>query len=213
MIIELVATTCGIVTVCRVIQIKHKLKNRVREETLESLSRAVRLRSRRIGLVTDRTVELCINVGSYLELSSSEVERMTRAATLRDIGLCSVPYRLLNTKRFVDWDQTDRDTYRCHLAITDDLLAHSSSFAPERELLRQSESIYWLRDGSIRPSLTALVLKAACEFALHEAIFGTESAEGRLIAQSGREFEPSVVRAFLEVLHSNRVRAIAQSVV
>lgn len=197
----------------RLADVARKRQRRFNDETLEALTRAVRLRSRRMGVVTDRAVELGRLVGLRCGLGHSQVELIARAASLRDLGLCSVPYQLLNEKSFYDWDQADRDTYRRHLAVTDDLLAGLTAFQPERELLRQSESIYWLHDGTDRPTLPALVLKAACEFALHEAMFGTESAEGRLIAQTGKEFEPGVVRAFVEVLHSDRVRANVPSVV
>ena len=199
-----IAAGCGF----NALQTKRRLNGRLSDEKIEALCRAVRLRSPRMAMITDRAIELSGLAAKRLNLEFGDIYIMNRAIALRDLGLCSVSYQLLNDKPFDQWEQSDRDALRVHLGTTDELLSNMPTYSLERDLLRQSESIFWLRDGSARPQISALILKTCCDYSFMERTVGVEAAEQHLISQSGREYEPGVVNAVLEVLHSHRVRAV-----
>lgn len=208
MIAEIGIAALVAVIAIRELQLKTAFKRRIDEETFASFARASMLRAPRIASLADRATEIAERASIHLGLTPAETNLLLRAIALRDLGLCAVSYRLLNERDPGTWSEAERDAYRSHLATTDELLGYVSAYQRERETLRQSEGIYWLRDGERTPSRVAMVLKAASDYGFFELAYGRETAEQRLIAQSGREYEPTVVDAVLEVLHSDRVRTV-----
>ncbi len=175
------------------------IRQRRRFGLIESVHRTARLRSPRFSAITDRACDL---VEATCHARGLDSNLATRAASLRDIGLASVPYRLLNSVPFAEWTDEDRARLREHLCVTDDLLAHVAAFEQERNVLRRSEAMFWLRDGEERPSADALILKACFDFAMNEAFFGTERAEALLIAGNGRDYDPKMAESLLQVLNA-----------
>lgn len=208
MIAEFATAILVIGVAVREFQLKAAYKRRIDDETFACFARASMLRAPRIASLADRATEIAERTSAHLGLNQAEVSLLMRAIALRDLGLCSVSYRILNERDPGTWSEAERDAFRAHLATTDELLGYLSAYQSERETLRQSEGIYWLRDGQQTPSRVARVLKAVCDYAFFELAYGCEAAGRRLIAQSGREYEPTVVDAVLEVLHSDRVRTV-----
>ena len=203
---------CGVLSagcVISAIQFGRLSRRRMGEDVFVGLHRVNCLRAPRMAVITDRACDLIRDAGA---LTGADIELATRAATLRDIGQSGVSYKLLNSLPFEAWDVADREAFRRHLAITDEILADFASFETERHLLQRSEAMFWLRDGNDKPSPEAMLVKACCDFALNEALMGTERAEALLIQGSGREYEVRTAESLIQVLHSRsdkRVEAIA----
>ena len=200
-----IAVSAAVPAIVGSVRVMRMVRSRHQTGIVESVHRATRLRSPRFSLITDRACDLIHDACAEARIDPTLA---VRAATLRDIGLSAVPYDLLNRKALCEWTVSDRDTYRRHLAIGDDILAALPSLAAERELLQRSEAMFWLRDGTVAPSREALILKTCLDFAFNEAFYGIERAESMLISNIGVEYESRTADLLLKVLHSRSVRPV-----
>jgi response regulator RpfG family c-di-GMP phosphodiesterase len=80
-------------------------------ESLEAFSTAIELRFPSHTGLSRRTVSLSLASADILGLSVSKRRNLEAASKLKDIGLCSVPYRLLNERREEDWTPDEWTTY------------------------------------------------------------------------------------------------------
>ncbi len=179
------------------------------ESTLKVFSTAVELRFPGHMGLTDRVVALSVAVGGEMGLDSRRLCKLRKAARLRDIGLCAIPWRLVNAKTPVEWTAAERATYDKHSEVSGAMLELVPSLRDLSPIARYHHAPF---DGSAGPSfplaeglpLEARIISVVDEYVGRERFQGAELARGYLVEEAGRRFDPRVVEVFLSVPPSAR---------
>jgi putative two-component system response regulator len=197
-------------------QLEERVRERTRQleaaygETLERLARAAEYRDDNTGQHTQRVGYLSARVAQALGLPAEEVDLIRRAALLHDVGKIGVPDRIL-----LKPDRLTPEEYqemKMHAVFGARLLEKSA--AP---LLQLAEEIalchherwdgdgYWGLKGEQIPLAARIVSVIDVFDALtHERPYKrawlVEEALAELKRQSGKQFDPDVLDAFLRVL-------------
>lgn len=119
-LVALAGVWAVVATTARVV-VPRQLNRRVRE-SLRAFSVASELRFPAQRGASDQVVFLVGEVGRRLRLSSREVSRLQMAARLRGIGLCAVPYRLLNSREPDSWSAAEQAVFRRHTEVSGAML-------------------------------------------------------------------------------------------
>jgi len=195
------------------------LEKRVRErtleleeayiETMERLALAAEYRDDDTGQHTIRVGLTASMVARELGLSTPDVELIERAAGLHDIGKIGVPDNILLAPRKLTAEEFE--VVKTHTSIGAKILSGSRS-----PLLRMAETIAWAHherwDGSGyagirgpdaplvgRITTVADVFDALTHDRPYKTAWPVEEAIAEISEQSGRQFDPQVVEAFLLV--------------
>jgi response regulator RpfG family c-di-GMP phosphodiesterase len=201
------AATLGLVYYVRQ-YLPHKLDERMRE-SMRAFSTAVELRFPSHEGVSTRVVRLAQIVGWHMRLSRPRLRNLEMASWLRDIGLCAIPYRLVNEKPMWRWTQADYATYERHPEVSGAMLELVPSLQHLAAVVRYHHVAYDGSSGSAYPSrdslpIEARILKVVTEFVWLEKRQGQLLAKEALREGAGKAFDPLVVACFLEVLTSGR---------
>lgn len=177
--------------------------------TLKVFSTAVELRfPGQMGL-TDRVVNLSIAVGQQLSLTAAELNRLEQAARLRDIGLCAIPWKLVNDRAPLEWSEAERATYEKHTEVSGAMLELVPTLREMAPIVRYHHAPYDGSDGPTLPQGSNLPI-ASRIIAVVDAYVARDRLQGDLMARSflhqqkGLKFDPDVVEAFFRVLPSAR---------
>lgn len=184
---------------CR--RLPRQLDDRTRE-SIRVFSRAIELRFPIHEGLTERVAILTWMIGARLGLNEARLQSLDMAAQLRDIGLCAVPYKLINGKSFMRWTEEEKAAYFRHAEIGASMLEQLPMLKQLAPIVRHHHSVYSdLRD---QLPLGARILKAAGDYVWAERWQGEMLARTCLEQGSGTEYDPRVVRAVLDVLTSTR---------
>ena len=184
--------------------------NAIKIELLERLAMAAEFRDDQTGQHTQRVGRTCALIASALSLPPNEIEFIRRAAPLHDVGKIGIPDAIL--LKAGPLSPAERDLMKRHTSIGARLLSDSNS-----ETLRLAEQIAathherW--DGTGYGSelagdaipLPGRILAVADVFdaLTHErpykAAWSVQDSVEEIREQRGRQFDPAVVDAFLDV--------------
>jgi response regulator RpfG family c-di-GMP phosphodiesterase len=188
--------------------------NRRTRESIGAFSRAVELRFPSHEGLTEAVVELSLRVGSRMDVSSTCMERLELAAMLRDVGLCAIPYKLVNEKPVLRWSDEDKVAYYRHQEISATMLELVPSLKHIAPIVRCHHTNYDGSDGPHFPSHENLPLESRI-LKVVSAYVWAERWQGRMLARTwieqgtGVEYDPVVVAAFWEVVSSSRAAGVA----
>lgn len=166
---------------------------------LKVFGSAVELRCPGREGLTDRVADLCIAVGKDMGLPKRDLRQMEHAARLRDIGLCAIPWKLINERDSQEWTPAERATYARHTEVSAAMLELVPTLRGLAPIVRHHHGSP-TKDMPIESRIIAVA----------EAYIERASQQGHLVARTsleeekGTTFDPSVVEACLRVLPSDR---------
>ncbi len=156
---------------------------------------------------------LAHDLAKTLGLSAGEVDTVTRAALLHDIGKIIIPAEILN--KGDPLTAAEYEAVQAHPAVGADILATLSIFREEAVIVRHHHERYdgrgypdGLQGGEI--PLGARIIAVADAF---DAMTSGRSLRGRrevgaalavLAAEKGGQFDPEVAAAFVELVNAGR---------
>lgn len=185
-----------------------QIQARIRQ-SIKAYGAAIELRFPKHKGITERTTALAQIVGRRMQLSARQLQRLETAALLRDIGLCAVPYALVNHKSNFEWTDADWATYHRHADVSGAMLELVPSLRDLAPIVRLHHSDY--RSDAI-PSrddipIEARILKVVCDFVWFSRTQGTLLARDAILRDRGTQYDERVVDALLQALSSNRVES------
>ncbi len=192
-------------------QSKQALRGRRPEELL---LRAMYEREPTFAERTTAVAELAVRIGERLGLSELELSELERAAELHDIGKLAIPDAIL-TKPGPLTDE-EREFVRRHSSIGERILSVSAGLAAVATIVRSTQERW---DGTGYPDglagdtipLAARIISVCAAFTAMTSprTYRAERTVDEALAEIGRnagtQFDPEIVRAFLEVAGSGPV--------
>lgn len=186
-----------------------QLEGRIRE-SMRAFSLAVELRFPSHRGITAVVVERSLQVGEALNLSRRRLLNLETAAELRDIGMCSMPYQLINRQPVREWTEADKAAYDRHPEVSAAMLELIPSLKHLSEIVRSHHVHFDGSSGGLFASgvnlpIESRILKVVTDYTWLEMTEGQATARDKMCALSGGSFDPAVVEAFLRVLTSESV--------
>lgn len=156
------------------------------QESLRAFATAIELRAPQTRGTTAEVIDLSIQVGKRAGLSRADRRRLEVAATLRDIGLCAVPYRVVNKVGLRTPDE--QAVFERHPEIGAAMLELVPSLRSIAEVVRNHHSA----DSFHREPLAA-ILNVSTEFVRIRKTEGDGAAFRCLGEMLGSRFDPMIV--------------------
>lgn len=163
-------------------------------DSFRAFSRAVELRFSRVSGQTDQVRRLSRMVGHKLGLGAKEVSRLEAAAMLRDLGLCAIPYRLLNRLPADRWTEVEAEQFAAHPEIGATMLEMIPSLKEIAPIVREQQIAEATR-------MEARILRVVSAYVRIRAEQGPDAALQRLRSPDGG-FDPQIVEALASMLVS-----------
>lgn len=192
-------------------------KDRRIRQAIQAFGTAVELRIPANKGLSERVVALSLAAGRRLQLSPRTLQRIELSARLRDIGLCSVPYDLVNRKRESDWNEADWATYFRHAEVGGAMLELVPSLRDLAPIVRWHHARYDTGPESGFPTrsdipIEARILKVVSDYVYLSRNKGMILARDEVIREAGKAYDPKIVDALLIVLTSARVESASELV-
>lgn len=173
-------------------------------DSMRAFSRAVELRFPGHRGMAEDVELLAVRLGREMGFPREQIRRLRTAARLHDIGLCALPYDLINRKPFTQWTEAERATYDRHPEVGGAMLDLVPSLRDLTEVVRYHHARFDQAEEGDRVPIEARVLKVAVEYGWTARMNGEPAAQEKIFAGRGSEFSPPVVDAFAAVLSSSR---------
>ena len=190
-----------------------KVSEKQYREAMQAFATAVELRFPSHRGLSVRVSRLSVAVGMEMGLTRRRLLDLEMAATLRDIGLCSVSYALMNGRNRDGWTPTEALTYDRHGEVSGamlELVPRLSHLAPivrnHHTKFASSEPVTGVPRSQI--PLEAFILGAVTAYVRCADLQGPFLARDALMSEAGTTYQPDVVEALLRVLPSVRVGAV-----
>jgi len=181
-----------------------------RDEILQRLAMAAEFRDDQTGEHTQRVGTISALVAEALGLPDEEIELIRRAAPLHDVGKIGIPDEILLKPGPLD--AAERELMKRHTKIGARLVSGSEA-APLRmaEQIAATHHEHWDGAGygvglsgtdipiSGRIVAVADVFDALTHSRPYKEAWTGEAAVQEILSQRGRQFDPSVVEAFIDV--------------
>lgn len=185
------------------------------QESVSAFSKAIELRCPEQGGMTPEVARLADLVAEQVGLSKRERMNLQIATNLRDIGLCEIPYALLNRKGRIDWTEAERATYDRHPEVSGAMLELIPSLRHLSPIVRSHHAHF---DGSADPFLPsgdaipveARILAVCCDYVRETARGNPSDALIAVSHGAGSRYDPRIVRSLKMVLTSPSVAAIQE---
>ncbi|MEA2552670.1 MAG: hypothetical protein QOJ65_846 [Fimbriimonadaceae bacterium] len=221
MLTVIVLTLMTVATVWLLYYSRSLLPRQMEERTTESVKAfgtAVELRFPSHKGLSSRVVALSDALARQLHLSDTMRRDLELAARLRDIGMCSVPYRLVNEMPPSEWNVADKAAYLQHAEVGGAMLEKIRELSRLAPIVRYHHARY---DGADDPTMPcglslpmlARILKVVADFVWYERMKGSLIAKEILKAGRGTAYCPQAADALLTVLTSTRVEQREHSLV
>jgi diguanylate cyclase (GGDEF)-like protein len=152
---------------------------------------------------------LAVAVGRRLGMNAEELDELTRAAELHDVGKVAIPDAILNKPGKLD--DTEWEFMRQHTILGERILSAAPALRPVAKIVRASHERWdggGYPDGLSGESIPlAARIVAVCD--AYEAITSDrcyrqarslDAARAELLRSAGTQFDPAVVDAFVEEL-------------
>jgi len=182
-------------------------------EAMQAFATAAELRFPSHRGLSVRVSRLSIAVGIEMGLNRRRLLDLEMAATLRDIGLCSVPYALLNERDRDEWTLDEAFAYDRHGEVSGSMLELVPRLSHLAQIVRNHHTEFASGEpvnGAARSQipLEAFILGAVTAYLRSEDLQGSFLAREALMSKAGTAYEPRVVDALLRVLPSVRVGVV-----
>ena len=207
-----VLAAAGAATLWLVLYVNVILPRQVEERFFDSMrafSRAVELRFPGQTHLSEDVEQMAIRLGTQLGFAKDRMKRLRTASRLQDIGLCALPYALMNRKPSTQWSAADKATYERHPDVSGAMLELVPSLRDLTEIVRCHHARFEGSDGCpVREAIPieARVLKVCVDYAWTTRQMGELIAQERIFDGKGVEYCPQVVDALAAVLRSSRAR-------
>jgi CHASE2 domain/HD domain len=180
-------------------------------EIVSRLGRAVESRDADTGVHVDRMSTLSHRLALAIGMPAAEADVLRHAAVLHDVGKLGIPDRIL--RKSGPLDDAERALMQTHAAVGADILAGSpSALVQLAAVIARSHHERW--DGSGYPDglraeeiplaarICALcdVFDALLSERSYKPAWPLERALDEIAAQRGRQFDPTLVDAFLALV-------------
>jgi response regulator RpfG family c-di-GMP phosphodiesterase len=204
--------TAGIAYYSRVL-LPRRIEQRIRE-SVSAFGTAIELRFPNHCGLSDRVVMLSLAIGRRLNMSPKELRTLELACRLRDIGLCAIPYALVNKKSPLEWDAADRETYHRHAEVSGAMLELVPYLSHVAQLVRSHHLDFDGGPENPFPSrldipIHSRIMHAVSDFVWYSRLEGSLLARDRMKRGAGQKYDPRVVECLLQVLTSSRVESAA----
>jgi response regulator RpfG family c-di-GMP phosphodiesterase len=191
------------------IYLPKKIDDRTRE-SLKAFSTAVELRFPVREGLSSRVVSLSRELGKREGLTGKQLKDLEMAGRLRDIGLCAIPYRLVNDKPMMEWTDGDYAIYERHPEVGAAMLELVPSLSHLAGIVRTHHVNYDGSSGPFFPSkdsipVEARLLKIVSDYVWFERTQGALLAKENLRDGASIAYDPDYVYTFLSMLTSSRV--------
>ncbi|MGH9481184.1 MAG: HD-GYP domain-containing protein, partial [Terriglobales bacterium] len=177
-------------------------------ETLQALAMAVDVRAHDVAGHSLRVSRYSVELARHLGYNPEELERIEHASYLHDIGKLGIPDAILNKPAALT--PAEVEIMRTHVQIGFDLVMQVQSLAPAADLVLAHQEHYdgngyprGLRGEEIprdaRIFAVADAFDAMTSDRPYRSALSFEEARREIERQSGRQFDPVVVAAFLAI--------------
>lgn len=172
------------------------------EGAVRAFGRAVELRFPNHAGLTDVVARLARRVALRLGLRPSRIRQVEMTARLRDIGLCAIPYRLVNRRPWGDWTLSETATYDCHPEVGGAILETIPRLHEYAEGVRAHHAPFAPDEGTPdrrSPRLEARIVKACAEYVWYCRHLGQAAALNHLRQGIGTLYDPLVAHELLRI--------------
>jgi HD-GYP domain-containing protein (c-di-GMP phosphodiesterase class II) len=187
--------------------------------TLMALARAIDMKSRWTAGHSERVTHIAVRIGRAMQLPQAELDDLYRGSLIHDIGKIGIPSKILDKPGRLSTEERRLIQEHPHLGAR--ILEPIKPYAGIIRLVAQHHELY---DGSGYPEglagnqiiLPARILAVAdvCDALLSDRPYRPGSALDVVIEymqlQSGKQFDPAVVAAFLQTIDSVRMEYAPQ---
>lgn len=166
---------------------------------------AIELRApHQLGL-TERVSIHSRKVGERLGLFRKELDQLELAVRLRDIGICAIPYRLVNAKSPEYWTPAEKAICDRHPEVSGAMLELVPSFRHLAPIVRWHHADFVPKNEPFYPAgdqipIASRIINVCSAYFWLERKHGASHARDIVLKSSGKAFDPSVVDAFLSVI-------------
>jgi HD-GYP domain-containing protein (c-di-GMP phosphodiesterase class II) len=178
------------------------------DELLQVLGMALDFRDNETGGHSQRVTRYCLEIAAAAGCQAEEMNQIARAAYLHDIGKIAIPDAILRKKGRLTHEETE--VMRTHAWIGYNLISRLSFLAPVAAVVLTHHERY---DGKGYPrgAKGGEIPLGARIFAVADALDAITTdrpyrrarpfsvARDEIIRESGHQFDPSVVEAFLSI--------------
>lgn len=187
-------------------------------ESVKAFGTAIELRFPSHKGLSKRVISLSDAVARHMKLAPQTKRDLELAGRLRDIGLCSIPYRLVNDMQPNEWNVHDKATYLRHAEVGGAMLETIPELSRLAAVVRYHHARYDGADDPTNPAGLSLpmesrILKVVADFVWYERLQGSLIAKEILKAGRGSAYCPQAADALLTVLTSSRVEQREHSLV
>jgi len=172
------------------------------DDALRIFNRAIELRFPGQKGLSEKVTNLGLATGNQLKLNSADIRNLEMAVLVRDIGLCAVPWKMVNVRKESEWTEAEFATFDQRLLAGAAMLEKVQTLKHLAPIVR---AVYEISPSAPVPltkkiPTTSMILGVAERYLQTERLHGQESAKEIIKNESGKRYDPKVVAAFLEVL-------------
>lgn len=203
-----ILTTVGLLAYIAFV-LPHQFEVRIRA-SVRAFSTAIELRFPSTLGMSAEIVPLVRDIGVRMGLGRRQLRDLEVAASLRDVGLCSVPYQIMNYKKEQDWTSEELAIYEKHAEVSGAMLDQIPALRHLANIVRYHHVPFSRVGGqpgqpvgrSLGPG--PRIIKVATEFVWNRREHGQLAALRHIESGSGSEYCPEAVVALKAVLTSSR---------
>ncbi|MBS1705010.1 MAG: hypothetical protein JST40_03990 [Armatimonadetes bacterium] len=174
-----------------------RLARESEQGALDVFARAIEMRAPGWRGRTEAGVDLAITVAETLQWEDRAIHRLEQVATLRFLGLCSVPFQALNVRGRGAWTEEDHLAYANHSEQGASILARMPHLAHMAPILRSAPKSF--QDAPKAPA-EARLLKLVDAYLDMESEHGSLFALDHITRRAGELYDPTFSRALVAIL-------------
>lgn len=195
------ALTCGL-AYYRIAVVPEGLRSDL-DGAVRAFGRAVELRFPSHAGLTEVVAKLVRRVGTRMGFGPRRLRHLETAARLRDIGLCAIPYHLVNRRKWDEWSLADTETYDCHADVGGAILETIPTLSKYADAVRHHHAAFAPANSSSwnsPPCLEARIVKACAEYVWYARHRGPMEAARHIEEGKGTLYDPNVARELLRIV-------------
>lgn len=180
-------------------------------ETVQALAQAIEASDKYTRGHSDRVTKMAIQIARELKISRVEIDTLKIACILHDVGKIGIIKEVLNKPDKLN--EAEFNIIKKHPALGEEIIAPVAFLAPIKPIVRHHHERFdgrgypdGLKSESI-PYLSRIIAVADTYDAMtserpYRPALSTEIALAEIKRCSGTQFDPEIVKAFLELDHS-----------